>query len=140
MTKKIAIGFAVLFALFLTYTGGLLAGQFFEIDRVFVVTGTLTLAPFFAFFAGRWIGKKLHTQHFISTVEYFEGACVPVWVNKSQVDYKFTGAYTGFFKPAKKLFGLPLYVGMGEEFHGYFKADGTIATTKGHYVGHLDGV
>jgi hypothetical protein len=61
-----------------------------------------------------------------SQVEGFEGQCLPVWLNRNQIDIRFGGGVTGFFKRTKRVFGVPKRV--GEEFHGIIK-DGKVYST-----------
>jgi hypothetical protein len=62
------------------------------------------------------------TPHaFESDVPEHVGPCVPVWVNTSRVHYMQTGAFTGFFRRARRIAGLPLMWLSGPEFHGYVR-------------------
>lgn len=72
-----------------------------------------------------------------STVPGHEGLCVPVWLNLNSIDRWQSGAYTGFFRAARRVPVLGLYRPSGPEFQGYIKQNGTVATTEGHYSGPL---
>lgn len=61
-----------------------------------------------------WLGRRGVLQ---SVVSDHEGPCVPSWLNTNQLCMQMDGL-TGFFRPAHKAPLLPLYVGLGKEFHG----------------------
>ena len=69
---------------------------------------------------------------FTSEVPDHQGPCMPVWVNKNQIDYMLSGAFTGFFRRARRVAGLPLVWLSGPEFHGYVRED-KVKSTVGYY-------
>lgn len=79
----------------------------------------------------------LHRHSFESVVEDSEGPCVPVWLSRNPLDAPAAGAITGYFRRARKLPGLSLYVATGPQFHGFIKDDKTVDSTEGYYQGHL---
>ena len=51
-----------------------------------------------------------------SKVPEFEGKCKPTWLNYNLIDNRTDGGTSGFFKLAKKKFGI--WWKYGKEFHG----------------------
>lgn len=92
----------------------------------------LLLVPALLLF--KLLAKRLRfvRRPFISEVPEHQGPCVPVWVNGNMVDYRLTGAFTGFFRSASRIFGLPLVWLSGPEFHGYVRED-KVKSTYGIY-------
>jgi hypothetical protein len=64
----------------------------------------------------------------ISKVKGFEGPCKPTWINKNQIDRKFDGGVSGFFKLVKKRFGF--YFKTGKQFHGIVRDGKHVETTE----------
>lgn len=64
-----------------------------------------------------------------SKVRGFDGRCFPTWLNTNAVCLRFGDGLTGFFRLARKVPGLPLYYGVGEEFHGRVES-GEVVTTE----------
>lgn len=75
---------------------------------------------------------RISRFQFDSLVEKHQGPCLPIWVNKNQIDYMLTGAVTGFFRRAYSIKGIPLAILVGPEFHGYVR-DNKVHTTFGFY-------
>ena len=55
-----------------------------------------------------------------SDVPGFEGECAVVWLNTNQVNNRFDGGITGFFRLVNKGW-LGIRYRTGEEFHGIIK-------------------
>ena len=64
----------------------------------------------------------------ISKVKGYEGPCKPTWINRNQLDHRFDGGVTGFFKLVKKRFGF--YFKTGKKFHGIVRDGITVESTE----------
>lgn len=63
-----------------------------------------------------------------STVPGHKGPCVPTWLNRNQINNRFDGGITGFFRRVKLVCGIP-FCRTGPEFHGIIR-EGIVESTK----------
>lgn len=139
MLKRITILVVTLLLAYLSYAVAREVGVWLELSAQAVVIAASLGALLTAALPGYLLTRLLYSSALISSVEDFEGQCVPLWVNRSSASYRDVGAVTGLFQPVRKVPGVPLYIARRGHFHGYFKKDGTVGSPSGHFLGHLDG-
>lgn len=139
MLKRITVLIVTLSLAYLSYVVAKMIGARLGLSAESAAVAASVGALLIAALPGYLLTKALYSSALMSCVEDFEGQCVPLWVNPSSTSYREIGAVTGLFQPVRKVPGIPLYIARRGQFHGYFKRDGTVGSTSGHFFGHLDG-
>lgn len=89
-----------------------------------------SLAAILCVFAMKVFGALYRSQWLLaSKIDGFEGPCLPTWLNVNPVRIQRDGGVVGSFRLARKVPGLPVYFGVGREFHGRIELATVVRTS-----------